>query len=533
MLLQLETLIVSSLTDEGRVGVANFVTIDAPPGSGKTHSLCALVNTIWTKYRIKTCFTVFSNTCVAPIRTRVPEAFTCCKFLMKSLSMSFDSIKILFDEASTVEQMFCKIYKLAFNCDVSSWDIIILDEYTTISPWLIVFLFFVGKIHKKMIIFAGDKNQQASVSKSQYLKGNNAQLLDLFAPSIELNAQYRITDPAYLDFINDLKLTINGCKNSKLNFHQLYKMFCHLRATFLTKAQVNIFIAPYHTALRQRMTELGTGGTWVPFVIQRTGEQVLLPEHEKFHSALLLKIGLPYLYCDGDKIRHVVTLVSVSGECVYVQFQGTVHTLRRVPLIPWVDEEHLWITSQVTGVVVQFPIRPMCVTYYAVQGLTLDTAHKIDLALDGATINAVYVGLSRVATAKQINSMKTKQLFNLMITAHCNDEYYYHYPASAVMIDHVQKYPKKPLEQLRNIPTFANKSAFETCQKGRCLKSAYDITPRKTTPGTMVRVLEFIMGLKVYDKRCDTEQLLQLLTNQSDTNNASCSYKGGLKRKHV
>lgn len=462
--------------------------LDAPPGSGKSYTVVQLVKYLFEGYRAKSIICVNSNNCVAQYDSQRPCAtvLTCCKLLMRGAGLSFAEARDFYcDKTATVQEMWYKMYQTAFGC---SWaaDVLILDEYTVVSPWLIILLYIFCRIRSIPFIIVGDQHQQGAISKSVHYKRNNYVLASLLAGDdiVTLTTQYRIVDESYKNLLSDLKGLMRVGDDTPVSFVHIYSIFTQLRAAFLRRPKrEHMYLAARHEQLSTRMAAWDkSAACQAPYRYASSGEPIVLPPSPTFLHYLPLVVGCPYLHY-VDRIRTMVTLISVTPDAVYVrpyESSETTSILRvhREPLVSWVVGEYNWILNAAkcteSRQVLQFPLRPMCLTYSVVQGLTIPTM-KLDLDFNKASLNAIYVGMSRVTEPAQIYSISSTETINCLLTELYNDEYYYRIRAPTMgLVEYLcgsSRDVGHPLVPLRESYEVRTPAGFKAALTGRCLRT--------------------------------------------------------------
>lgn len=433
------------------------VCIDSPPGTGKSFLICALSATLSSAPQVL----VYQRALVSRLQSLSHvSALTCCKWLMVATGTTFEVAKILFDDKPTIYEMLVDVYALIYRFPQQR-SLVVLDEYTVVSPWFLLTLLVAGKVHNFNVICTGDKDQHNAIQKSVYHnRTNHAVVEHLVDHHMKLDKQMRISDKVYNSFIVEYKekMNVDNSLDSVPNtFANLYYLFTKFMRKFFVKEKLLgvVYMSQFHSKLKARQIRImqhldggGGGGRYytVPFKHGKHGDELVdlqVPDsNRKFLPYLLLIVGQRYIWTTEND-RFVVTLLWVSESSVVVECleegakiaSGAVavaphqYALCRVSLThKWhnVPDEHFeWLLGFTTYKSLwQYPLRYYCSTYCAAQGLTFND-EIVELDLDTITANSIYVGLSRVTKDSQIYAMRTKHLASLMYTWYKNDAYYY------------------------------------------------------------------------------------------------------------
>lgn len=166
--------------------------LDANPGTGKTFLVSAIAQVL---YPQSPCLYIVytKNLSLDLSEIRCLTTQTCCKFLMRSLNCSFSTACNLWNLRSSgamfsddidtdaflrnIHLMWRSIQKIYAYLIQSNYRFVIVDEYTVLSPWLIVTMVLVSKMYNVPVLFIGDQFQQNSMNKTAFHQYNNYKLL--------------------------------------------------------------------------------------------------------------------------------------------------------------------------------------------------------------------------------------------------------------------------------------------------------------------------------------------------------------------
>ncbi|AAN04354.1 Orf60 [Heliothis zea nudivirus] len=428
-----------------------FGVLNSRSGTGKSTIMGVMACSLLTPIM----FVVYSNALkddAATLHTNI-NARTTCNFIMHTLGLSYNQAKCIFNapQSKTICSIFYDLLKLLKTfkmvpCNDGDFAIpylIVFDEYTVMQPLMIIFLHMLSRQYKLNILMVGDANQQKAIRTSVYHKMNNMHLLkELASFDLMLTKQMRITDADYLKIIQTIELHLDEKHdNIRMDFHEKYTLYSLLYRHFhINECQTAMFLTATHRKMKDRIhrcfkESVKEGRTIVKaeYCRRKAGgsfEAVALPQNYKFAPLLVLIQGYSYIkYSETSKCEDVVQFVrKVSPTLIeVVNSSGRLEHLQRIAVNAYntIDDLRVWLTSQ--GARYQYPLRFFTNTYYSAQGLTLDKC-DMELDLDDTTMNAVYVGLTRIREGFRLKRLHTNDLCSLVYTHVKNDEYYYKVP---------------------------------------------------------------------------------------------------------
>lgn len=421
----------------------SFTVIDAGPGTGKTF----LIAMILLSYNEDILYQVYSKRLmnILNIIQFNGNSKTCCKSLMDMLGIKYFDSKYLWSCTNIsfkekCEALYKKIGKI--NQDELIYSLYILDEDSVVSPWHIYFLFCIGKVYNKHVLFMGDQYQQNSISKTIHHNQCNYSLICNIKDVEILNLTERIRQQSDVEFINILEkislLFKSYYRNTeiKMDFDLKYRIFNLLYKHFIVKENFDsLFMSQYHQTLKYRMIryEKYLKVNNIPYKIVSFMTKVKdkfipaeLKENVKFLSYIMLVKGKKYIYNPSIEIQHMIEFIEYDETKNYLVAKNlnTLEIIRifRIKIQPFfIPEEYMEILPNNLH---QFPIKPLISTYHSAQGLTISN-ETIELDLDCSTLNSFYVGITRIVEQKQLIKIHTKELLSFIITLQKNDEYYY------------------------------------------------------------------------------------------------------------
>lgn len=421
----------------------SFTIIDAGPGTGKTF----LIAMILLSYNEDILYQVYSKRLMNILNVIQfnGSSKTCCKSLMDMLNIKYFESKYLWSCSNISFKEKCQsLYKKVetINQDELVYSLYILDEDSVVSPWHIYFLYCIGKVYNKHVIFMGDQYQQNSISKTMHHNQCNYSLICSIKDVEILNLTERIRQQNDVEFINILEkislLFKSYCRNIeiKMDFDLKYKIFNLLYKHFVVKENFDsLFMSQYHQILKLRMVRyekyLNTNN--IPYKLASFMTKVKdkfipakIKENGKFIADIMLVKGKKYIYNPSIEIQHMIEFIGYDETKNYLIAKNlnTREIIRifRIKIQPFfIPEEYM---ETLPSGIYQFPIKPLISTYHSAQGLTISN-ETIELDLDCSTLNSFYVGITRIVMQKQLVKIHTKELLSFIITLQKNDEYYY------------------------------------------------------------------------------------------------------------
>lgn len=378
------------------------------------------------------------------------NAMTTCSFNMKCLNKSFVQAKNLFDQSQnrSLCNIFTRLFRLVqlFKLPVLEDDnsvpyLIVVDEMTTLSPYMIIYLHLVGRHCKLNFLMVGDANQQKAIRTTVYHRMHNMFLLkSLVNFDMLLSKQMRIDDTEYLKIINEIELYLDeNSDNVKMEFNHKFKLYSLLTRHFhMNECPTAMFIASTHATSKARILRCVKRvprsdvlkSEYCKKVPKGPYISVMLNSNYKFPPILVLIKGYQYIrYGEKSKNEEVVTFVDRVDEDTLL-IRNSANELEKITRISCTTQNTIeellhWLDQAKARY--QFPLRFFTSTYYSAQGLTLDKC-DLELDFDDTTMNAAYVGLTRIRHGSRLKRLHTRDVLSLALTMAMNDEYYYKLP---------------------------------------------------------------------------------------------------------
>lgn len=256
-----QQLFVSSILQELEASNDSLVfLLDAPPGTGKTFTLKHLLCRTKISYSI----IVYSNSLVNDFAKDGLAAKTCFRFLNDIFSYSksenmFEEHKNHFGDLDTLFETFSKIFESSLNVQLIAIKLFIIDEYTTVSPWLLVLLVLTCYRNKCHLLIVGDGDQLTSLQKSRYQKSTNRGLVLKFVDkSYTLQEQMRVTCPRYGEFLQKFKIMLdkNLGGEKPLTYDIIQFIFDNYWEKFFSTDISARYLAQRHQYCKQRQIDV-------------------------------------------------------------------------------------------------------------------------------------------------------------------------------------------------------------------------------------------------------------------------------------
>lgn len=459
-------------------------TLDAKPGTGKTF----LIATLGALLKELVLYIVYTNNLENALSNiNNLHSMTCCKFIMLSMQVNFmKSLYIWYEKEKSFMEMvlyildLAKQYKLEYEKPIQ---LLVLDEYTTVSPWFIVYLYFVSILFNLPLLFTGDKFQQDSISKTKYHPKNNFAITSIISDNVytlKTNVRQK-NDKVYLEKLKSICDFIwNENENLKLTFHFKYLIFTLFFDHFFVKPNYNaLFMSQYHCVIKKRLLNMikyleESNKYYIKcyFSKKKNNKFVRCKEllgdtsNSKFLPYLILVKNSYYIYVDERNTRNIVKLKDVINDSLVVEtLSGAILNIKRqVISTDFVNSEQIFELKKF-GTLYQFPIRQFTSTFHAAQGITFDVC-SLDIDLDAYTVNSIYVALTRICSENQLNKISTQDLVDLLLTSYFNDDYYY-----KAAINNREKYFNLLFLNCNGLFKFKKKLNINTLQ----FKEEYDI----------------------------------------------------------
>lgn len=514
VIFKLHKMISDSLDSKNFIVRPFFATLNARSGTGKSTTISVLACSLLTQLF----FVVYSNYLCNYMRASCTNiiTFTTCGFIMKTLGVKYyDAIRMFNVSKSTSLCVYFQrminymetfsLRRLSSNSLKTPY-LFVFDEYSISAPMFLIFIHMLSRKFNLNVLMVGDANQQKPINRSVYHKTNNYHLLERLSDSmITLNEQMRMTSKQYIDIISKIEERLDSyMDNVRMSFDQKYLLYTLLRSHFHMKENYRaLYLANIHKKLKQRIEECYKYAITKKIKIDKllytdkNGRFVHLPSKDKYPPILLLIEGFKYIrYTNDSKFVDIVTYNKVlsKDKILVTDSCNTKIVLERVPITTsnTGDECYEWLTSN--GARSQFPLRFSTSTYYSAQGVTW--GHPIELDIDDASLNSVYVGLTRIRDANNLCKLHTKDLYDLHFTYIKNDDFFYKTPPSL---------HTKPCHQLvadgenMKIQIVEPKEFERTKMFAKVCKSEFEEYIRNSTPKESILLNKYKMLLDYTD----------------------------------
>ncbi|QLI62448.1 Helicase 2 [Dikerogammarus haemobaphes nudivirus] len=425
-----------------------IVILDAPGGTGKSYLVESIVDSLeWEVVVI-----VKANKLIKLFKPSANlHVMSTCKYIMKTFSVDYQNAIKLFNDELTIESMVMKIYNLLCNVTnpIQNMKLLVVDEYSLESPIFLLILSLATLKFNFNLLLIGDQKQQNTIQKSVYNTSSNYNLLSKFKiTNLELEKQMRIKDAKYLKKVNLVREKIDSATQTNgdviLDFSFQYFIFEIFKPYFFKNEDLCkvIYITDTHNKIRNRIIKIEQEAEknniktlQAPFYVVEEAEEnklsiLKLPDNYKFLPYLLLVVGARYIFKTLDQ-EIIIELIEIHNDYILgLNLKTKTNCIIKKCIWsaffhPCVEEQFIWISSFTTCSILQYPLRPLVLTFHSVQGLTFNNEEQISFDLDVKTLNSIYVAISRICSDKQLCMIHSKYSLSFLYTMYKNDEYYY------------------------------------------------------------------------------------------------------------
>lgn len=454
---------------------SSVTLLDCPPGTGKTFTIAC-----FSLSYVKNVQVIVYKCELAEEMGKVQTLSACTvkKFTMNTFGVSYTQRFNCYGTNETDMDILVRLIILVKDATFLSfnhYDVLVVDEFTVLTPEIIIILYLFGQYFGVHLVFCGDSQQQNSIEPSAHHSRDgksisNSYLLKHLANSkISMNILMRCSDEWYNDILREFReiLKRTGFGDTKFYYNVEYFLFIQLNACYFRKVDYDArLLAAWHTTLTKRMQKViqRLGEKNIPHTIARYFGKVrigdglkLIPlpvESTKFFVGLLLQVGQSYLYTGGPTLTTLKNTPTVSygkvklkniqvdkfGDpfVLTVEFEdGKEYSIGRVTLKPTqilqslsdhIKQQPCYVDNKASGIV-QFPIiGTQTSTFHNAQGLTIDG--KVELDTTNASCESVYVGLSRITRGENLHRIYSPRMHSLRVS-HLFEKsgdttYYYH-----------------------------------------------------------------------------------------------------------
>lgn len=496
--------------------------IDAAPGTGKTFTIASIVLSLMDESN----YIVYSNNLQTQLSSiRHLNTTTCCKFIMKGLQMNYYQSMYVWNTSkhtSFIEAAYALIKMVNEFLFVNEGKLYILDEYTIVSPWFIVFLYALSIKYHLHILFIGDRFQQNSINKSIYhSKSNNYKLLQMMTTCNQVRLTQLMRQDGDDEFKRKIQVITQLLRDNDtgtdvhMNFHIKYALYEEFADNFTIIEDFNsLFMSQLHIIIKARnlrfikylernkiahkLAYLAVPDNNGPLNFK----EVIKPYDEsgKFLPFLPLVKGHLYLY--QKKSVKFIGILPNKAQTLLLQ---DVKTSKYIKIVrermscknSSTEELEFYKNYCNKTCILQYPLKLKTSTFHAAQGLTIEN-DVIEMNVDTDTLNSIYVGITRIKALKQLGRLHSKDFLNLCLTKHFNDEYFY-----AISLIDALKYKRDVYSMSKSsFKTVTKISNFKTELKSenrntRILKSVY-ISDCKIILNHKTELMKFVEFLKTY-----------------------------------
>ena len=457
-------------------GVSNpiVISIDSKPGVGKSFTLIAFISTYIRPVNVY----IYCHTLISPLK-RHPNIIsnTIASFKVKCLNgLSYKASFRYANKYITPFDVMVRLLALidSIQKDKTDSDLLVIDEYTVLEPEMLLLYYFYSLKYNKNLIFSGDSKQLNSIQTSQFHSQSNLKILQILSTeSIELEVVKRSKDPLFNKLIDKLR-SLTGGSNTSLTFNIEHNIFLdHEYKFYATTDYSSTLLATRHVILTKRVRDYRAyllQNNIIPyespyFINVKDKKNTMIRSYKvednnetaKFCPWLLLVKNDLYEYIRKNKNDYIESLTVCLNEIQYMAidnntvaavkvfatniYTGEQYEIERQELkesyyitseyLIWLNESALKSTihKRRDYPVFQFPLKlTKTSTFHNIQGSTI-SHNKIEINMEFANVEAIYVGLSRVSDYSLINKMYSKYLHSHMLTKimnHFDDNMYYY-----------------------------------------------------------------------------------------------------------
>lgn len=405
--------------------------LDAPSGTGKTWLLMSLLITM---HRNDILFLVYQRT-LSQMAESIANitAYTCARSVMQFCDVSYNESEVYFHPRLLLEN-FRKIILTQIDLP---FKFIILDEYTVVSPWYLLLVYWVAKQNGACVLYCGDRLSLDSMHKSYFHDEGNCTIVEALASNrmfLDLD-QERIRDNQYEDKVNEFKDMLTGsCNNLDMTTDMKHKLYQLFLSHFLQESDISAtYVGQFHWDLYRRAREIcwyyetmGIECYRSPYylsVVDANGitswNQMQVTPNGKFLEFLPLIKGYVYYHINSEGRRCLVKYLERRENKVIVveDVKTGLRTelfLEQISLDYYVSQEYEYLKNCAgnNGLPYQYPLRLRLRTYHSIQGHSIQNEEKIELNIGVNVSNCVYVGLSHVREESQLGRLHDIPMHN-------------------------------------------------------------------------------------------------------------------------
>lgn len=412
--------------------------LDSEPGTGKTYLLGILAMSS----EIEPMYCVYKTELMKSMQAINSMCHTTTSLTMKIFRTQYTTMFNVYPSGKiiTPEYILYKLMACVKRARVYRYRVIIIDEYTILNPEQILLFCLYGLYYDKHIMFVGDRCQQNSIMCSSYHSGlSNYFLLNILTGgnNYVLDESMRCKDTDYnMKLQRYRKMVMKYTGNTRMKFVHIYELYLLFKSKFTTTETFEnvTFFAGRHVDLTARVERLKNWMDTNKIVYFQEKWKASGDLTTKYSEYLYLVKGFKYIYLkkhNGQMPYGEVTIIDIcqdDGTLIVARSCGTEYILKKEKIRQGdiLDGFYKTFVDENLDYIYQYALWPLYVsTYHNGQGLTI--RNDIELYLEGATCESIYVGLSRIQSGEQLKKIHiSEELLNsLEYTYHMNDEYFY------------------------------------------------------------------------------------------------------------
>ncbi|XP_073826533.1 uncharacterized protein [Musca autumnalis] len=528
------------------------ITLDGPSGTGKSYLIKTLVHNIPLTHKV----IVYPQSLVRNYAIQKVNSANVCDFIAKNFQFdnNADVLEMCnrkFADTDTLENCLRAMYENIMDIEIDV-DVLILDEYSLISPWLLMCLAHAAKRQGKHFIISGNGDQMNSLHPSKYHGGqsNRDLALALSDHTYYLQEQVIVKDASYCQILDKMHKKFLQCPQTKMTFDILYFLYENFKDMFFQDNVDAVYVSKDDENRKKRHEEIlrqWKGKRLQIFYeffkfryriknppakpcndLPKLYEENSDPNYKEtddewfnfrekgciqFPINLPLVLGRIYLYDE----QYFVKLMAIAEHSLIVRdcVNGQVISIKRRPIEKCkLQKDFLKLLKskcQSKGCynVCSYPLKLPLVTYQSIPFQNV-SQQKMVLNINNIDANSVYMALSRLPSSELLAGMKTSLLYSLIYTAEIrNDEYYYkiNYPPINQSINKSKTeliiYLKKHVN-IFNIQTLEDRKEFEnkSTKNWRILRTMYDggeQEEKKHNPPPLTGVIKISKFFNTYE----------------------------------
>lgn len=427
--------------------------LDAPPGTGKTWLMGALMLTVHCGRRVVT-YVAPQHRQVNAMRSDTggrgqSPVYGQCTTLDRYVATHFmrseiniiQTMRYISEPDVTFEQALVFIYQLvsAFQTKLMH-AVLIVDEYATINPLILVVLMVCARLRGFVLVLAGDRCQQSPIGQRPWHSQSNYALACALVPA-ERRHQLTVSirsggDSDLTRRLNRVRDMIDANQATPTTPERMYTLYGLFRDQFHCPPDPlrRGYIAECNAAITQRVdTAMScaessgvvcrrapiTSGHQPCDVTQNGDGPRRFPVYVPLIAGWIYRHGTDRRLVRLDNIDTMQATDMQTGEQLVVNIQDAAESL---------TPQHMSELQPTSPPPQCYPLVPMVSTAYMAQGMTVPPQISIDIDMNQRTMQSLYVSLSRVTSMTQLGALYTPHLGSLVETERRNDGYLYNVP---------------------------------------------------------------------------------------------------------